>query len=330
MATKVEIKDLNVIYDNGDGVRDVTLDIYESEILTLLGPSGCGKTTILRAIGGFNTVTSGTIMIDGQEVSHLQPEDRPTGMVFQGYNLWPHMTVYENLAFGLKLRKIKKSDIKAKVKDVLDLVKLPGIEKKYPSQLSGGQQQRVAIARSILLEPAVLLLDEPFSALDAKIRQEMRLELKRIQHNLNLTVVFVTHDQEEAMSISDRIVVMEKGRISQIGSPNEIYDNPHSEYVASFIGAMNFIEDVDGQRLAIRYEDVLLSDQDDYEESAIIEDVMLIGHYAVVSLKTDKGQALKSYVSRTESRRYHTGDSVTYKVAKQQVYPNSQEKVVGA
>ena len=168
MTVKVKVKDLSIIYDNGDGVRDVNLDIYENEILTLLGPSGCGKTTILRAIGGFNKVTQGSILIDDQEITNLEPEDRPTGMVFQGYNLWPHMSVYDNLAFGLKLRKVKKVEIKEKIKNVLDLVKLPGIEKKYPAQLSGGQQQRVAIARSILLEPAVLLLDEPFSALDAK------------------------------------------------------------------------------------------------------------------------------------------------------------------
>ncbi|WP_028125663.1 ABC transporter ATP-binding protein [Eremococcus coleocola] len=324
MTVKVKVKDLSIIYDNGDGVRDVNLDIYENEILTLLGPSGCGKTTILRAIGGFNKVTQGSILIDDQEITNLEPEDRPTGMVFQGYNLWPHMSVYDNLAFGLKLRKVKKVEIKEKIKNVLDLVKLPGIEKKYPAQLSGGQQQRVAIARSILLEPAVLLLDEPFSALDAKIRQEMRLELKRIQQDLNLTVVFVTHDQEEAMSISDRIVVMDKGHISQLGTPNEIYDNPQSQYVASFIGAMNFLPTETGQIMAIRLEDVLVGPASMYEQKAEVEAIMLVGHYAILSLKTQNNQHLQSYVTRTESAKYLEGNAISYQIAKYQMYDKKE------
>ena len=177
-------------------------------MLTLLGPSGCGKTTILRAIGGFNQIDSGRILLDGKEIQDLQPEKRPTGMVFQSYNLWPHMTIYENMAFGMQIRKCPKEQIKKEIQKMLELVRMDGSEKKYPSQLSGGQQQRIAIARALVLKPSLLLLDEPFSALDAKIRGQMREELKRIQREAGLTVMFVTHDQEEAMAISDRIAVM--------------------------------------------------------------------------------------------------------------------------
>ena len=213
-------------YDNGDGVEHINLKIYEGEIVTMLGPSGCGKSTILRTIGGFLDVTDGDILIDNESIVKLPPEKRPTAMVFQSSNLWTHMTVYENLAFGLKLRKIPKDQIRADIDKHLKLVSMSGFEKKYPTQLSGGQQQRIAIARSLLLKPSVLLLDEPFSALDAKIRQQMREELKKIQAELGITVVFVTHDQEEAMALSHRIVVMNKGKFEQVGTPTEIYDNP--------------------------------------------------------------------------------------------------------
>ena len=252
---KLQLKDMTKKYDNGDGVEHINLDIYEGEIVSFLGPSGCGKTTILRAIGGFHDVTSGDITIDGQSIVGLPPEKRPTAMVFQSYNLWPHMTVYENLAFGLKLRKMPKSQIDSEIQAHLKLVSMSGSEKKYPSQLSGGQQQRIAIARSLLLKPSLLLLDEPFSALDAKIRHQMREELKKIQSDLGITVVFVTHDQEEAMSLSHRIVVMNKGKFEQVGTPTEIYDNPHSKYVASFIGEMNFIQDGE-KTIAVRPENV--------------------------------------------------------------------------
>ena len=219
---KIKIEDLSVIYENGDGVRNIYMDVYEGEILTLLGPSGCGKTTILRAIGGFNKATDGKIIIDEEDITKLPPEKRPTSMVFQSYNLWPHMSVYENLAFGLKLRKIDPKIIKKEIDEMLVLLKMKGFEDKYPTQLSGGQAQRIAIARSLLLKPTVLLLDEPFSALDAKIRVQMREELKRIQAELNISIAFVTHDQEEAISLSHSIVVMEKGKIAQIGTPAEM------------------------------------------------------------------------------------------------------------
>ena len=245
---KLQIKDMTKKYDNGDGVEHINLDIYEGEIVTFLGPSGCGKTTILRTIGGFLDVTSGDITIDGQSIIGLPPEKRPTAMVFQSYNLWPHMTIYENLAFGLKLRKVPKAEIDADIKKMLALVSMSGCEKKYPNQMSGGQQQRIAIARSLLLKPSLLLLDEPFSALDAKIRQQMREELKKIQSDLGITVVFVTHDQEEALAISDRIAVMKEGNIMQVGTPEAIYKKPENTFVAGFIGVSNFVEcEVDGK-----------------------------------------------------------------------------------
>lgn len=318
---KVSIKNFSKIYDNGDGVRDINLDIQENEILTLLGPSGCGKTTILRSLGGFVEPSGGTILIDGQDVTHLPPEKRPTGMVFQSYNLWPHMNVYENLAFGLKLRKESKATINQKIKEILELVKLPGIERKFPSQLSGGQQQRVAIARALLLQPEVLLLDEPFSALDAKIRVEMREELKRIQQELNLTVVFVTHDQEEAMSISHRIVVMDKGVISQIGTPDEVYDHPNSHYVASFIGEMNFLEKGDKIK-AIRPEDVQIGLANELERPATIQTKMVMGHYVMLEIiDQETKEAIKAFTQRKAALELAEGDAISYSVVKSLEFP---------
>ena len=193
---KLQITGMEKKYKNGDGVENINIDVYEGEFVTMLGPSGCGKSTILRTLGGFLDIDKGDVLIDGQSVKNLPPEKRPTAMVFQSYNLWPHMTVYENLAFGLEIKKVPKNKIRSEIERGLKLVNMSGYEKKYPGQLSGGQQQRIAIARALLLKPSVLLLDEPFSALDAKIRAQMREELKKIQEELNITVVFVTHDQE--------------------------------------------------------------------------------------------------------------------------------------
>lgn len=315
---KVQIKDMDKIYPNGDGVRDVNLDIREGEIITLLGPSGCGKTTILRTLGGFLDVTEGAILINGEDVTAMPPEKRPTGMVFQSYNLWPHMTVEENLSFGMKLRKIPKKTIKKDIEDMLDMMRLPGMEKKYPSQLSGGQQQRIAIARSLLLKPAVLLMDEPFSALDAKIRMQMREELKRIQRELNITVVFVTHDQEEAMSLSHRIVVMDKGKMAQVGTPEEIYDEPANSYVASFIGEMNFLEREDEQ-IAFRPEDILLHSNGAGAHSGIIQTIMLLGHYASVSIKTTNA-TIKAFVPRKDASELEENQLVHFDLEKSITY----------
>ena len=315
---KLQIKDMTKTYDNGDGVEHINLDIYEGEIVTFLGPSGCGKTTILRTIGGFLDVTSGDITVDGQSIIGMPPEKRPTAMVFQSYNLWPHMTIYENLAFGLKLRKVPKAEINADVKKYLDLVSMPGCEKKYPGQLSGGQQQRIAIARSLMLKPSLLLLDEPFSALDAKIRQQMREELKKIQQDLGITVIFVTHDQEEAMSLSHRIVVMNKGKFEQTGTPAEIYDKPATLHVASFIGEMNFLKK-DGKTIAVRPEDLTVTEGSGGQFDATVRTVMLLGHYVVMTAQHGD-DVIKCYINRELSEKLKEGDRVSLTVGKHTVF----------
>lgn len=314
---KLEIKDMAKKYDNGDGVEHINLKVYEGEIVTFLGPSGCGKSTILRAIGGFSDITSGDILIDGKSIAGLAPENRPTAMVFQSYNLWPHMTIYENLAFGLKLRKVPKKTMDEDIKKMLALVSMSGSEKKYPGQLSGGQQQRIAIARSLLLKPSLLLLDEPFSALDAKIRQQMREELKRIQSELGITVIFVTHDQEEAMAISDRIAVMKQGCIEQLGHPTEIYDDPHSRFVAEFIGEMNFVEQ-NGQTLAVRPEDVALQPAAG-QGMARVESIMPLGHYTQIVLRGADSTRLKVFVPREQAAQYTLGQEADYTFLRQKV-----------
>lgn len=316
-TVKLKISDMTKKYANGDGVEHINLDIYEGEIVTMLGPSGCGKSTILRTIGGFLDVTGGDIEIDGQSIVNMPPEKRPTAMVFQSYNLWTHMTIYENLAFGLKLRKVPKAEIDASVKHHLALVSMSGTEKKYPGQLSGGQQQRIAIARSLMLKPSVLLLDEPFSALDAKIRQQMREELKKIQSELGITVVFVTHDQEEAMALSHRIVVMNKGVFEQVGTPTEIYDNPASKYVASFIGEMNFIEG-DDKIIAVRPEDISITDTP-ADIAGTVRTIMILGHYVEVNVQCGD-TVIKCFVQREQADHLNVGDPVHLAFAKQKEF----------
>lgn len=307
-SIKLFLKNLSKRYPNGDGVEGINIDIYEGELLTMLGPSGCGKTTILRAIGGFVEPDSGEIILDGENIVNMPPEKRPTAMVFQGYNLWPHMTIYDNLAFGLKLRKTDKKQIENEVEEALRLVKMEGTEKKYPSQLSGGQQQRIAIARALLLKPSLLLMDEPFSALDAKIRSQMREELKKIQSELSITILFVTHDQEEAMAISDRIIVMNKGVIEQIGTSEEIYDRPASKFTAEFIGNMNFINK-DDEIIAARPENIVLSKEKGSGFSGSVDNVMILGHFVEVAVDTEKG-IIKAFLPREEAKGFSVGDKV--------------------
>jgi putative spermidine/putrescine transport system ATP-binding protein len=222
-------------------VHDLTLEVRNGELMCLLGPSGCGKTTTLRMIGGFETPDAGDIRIDGRSVTALPPERRPTAMVFQRYNLWPHMTVAGNVAFGLRVRRLPRARIEAKVRDALAMVGLRDAGGKYPHQLSGGQQQRVAVARALVLEPQLLLLDEPFSNLDARLRVRMREEVKQLQRSIGITTVFVTHDQEEALTLADRIAVMRDGLLEQVDTPERLYDRPRTLFVADFIGTMNVL-----------------------------------------------------------------------------------------
>ena len=223
-------------------VKDVSLDITPGSFVTLLGPSGCGKTTTLRMIAGFESPDEGEIYLGGEAINALTPNKRDTAMVFQSYALFPHYNVFDNVAYGLKLRKVPKEEIQRRVTDILSLVELSGMESRMTNQLSGGQQQRVALARALVVEPGVLLFDEPLSNLDAKLRVQMRTEIRRIQQKLGITAIYVTHDQSEAMSISDQIIIMQKGVIAQIGTPMEIYYHPVNEFVADFIGEANFLK----------------------------------------------------------------------------------------
>jgi iron(III) transport system ATP-binding protein len=222
-------------------VNDVSLHIEPGELVTLLGPSGCGKTTALRMVAGFEAPTSGKVFIGDRDVTNTPPNSRNTAMVFQSYALFPHMTVRENIGYGLRFRNMPKPDAEQKVEHIMELVGLSGFGDRSPNQLSGGQQQRVALARALVVEPRVLLFDEPLSNLDAKLREQMRGEIRRIQKNLSITAVYVTHDQNEAMSISDRVVVMREGQIEQVGTPEEIYAKPATRFVADFVGKVNFV-----------------------------------------------------------------------------------------
>jgi iron(III) transport system ATP-binding protein len=229
-------------YGKTVAVDRVNLAIEDGEIMTLLGPSGCGKTTTLRCIAGFLIPDEGEIYLGNRQMANLPPERRGIGFVFQNYALWPHMTVFDNLAFGLRLRRVAKSEIKKRVDEVLALVRLSSFAERYPRQLSGGQQQRIALARALVIQPGVLLLDEPLSNLDAQLREEMRFEIRELQKTLGITAVYVTHDQAEALVLSDRIAVMHDGVITQIGTPEQIYNQPNNRFVAGFIGLSSFVE----------------------------------------------------------------------------------------
>lgn len=242
MSELIKIKKLTKEYDGHVVLKGINLDINENEFVTLLGPSGCGKTTTLRIIGGFEEANGGEVLFDGQDISKLPPYKRELNTVFQKYALFPHMNVFDNVAFGLKIKKMDKETIHHKTMKILEMVGLKDYDKRHIQQLSGGQQQRVAIARALVNEPKVLLLDEPLGALDLKLRKTMQLELKNIQKEVGITFIYVTHDQEEALTMSDTIVVLNEGTIQQIGSPTDIYNEPENRFVAQFIGESNIVE----------------------------------------------------------------------------------------
>ena len=264
---KCYTKDVPVIYD-------FNLTINEGEFVTFLGPSGCGKTTILRMLAGFETPTSGEILFNGKDISELPPNERKFNTVFQKYALFPHLNIYDNISFGLKEKKIPKNEIKKKVKRVLEIVDLEGFEKRKIDSLSGGQQQRIAIARAIVNEPRILLLDEPLSALDYKMRQEMQIELKNMHKELGITFIFVTHDQEEALMMSDKIVVLSEGRIQQIGTPEDIYNEPQNAFVADFIGESNIFKGIMTGHMKVRFCGGEFIGMDDVPEGTLVDVVV--------------------------------------------------------
>nr|WP_246582986.1 ABC transporter ATP-binding protein [Clostridium simiarum] len=265
-------------------VKGISLDVEKGEFLTILGPSGCGKTTTLRMIAGFEQLTGGELYIDKEEVSSKAPYERNVNTVFQNYALFPHLNVFDNIAFGLTMKKVSKADIKQKVNEMIKIVRLEGYEKRMPSQLSGGQKQRVAIARAIINNPKVLLLDEPLGALDLKLRKQMQLELKHLQRELGITFIYVTHDQEEALTMSDRIAVMNEGNIEQIASPEEIYERPTTKFVADFIGETNLIE---GKVSSIEKEDVLL-EVEEGEKIRVENSDFSIGELVCIAVRPER------------------------------------------
>ena len=294
MMDTLSLRKVNKYFKDIHAVKEISFEVGEGEFVSLLGPSGCGKTTTLRMIAGFEEVSSGAVHIAGQDVTTTPPFRRNTGMVFQNYALFPHMTVADNIAFGLRMRKFPKAEIADHVRQTLALIQLDGYEERYPQQLSGGQQQRVALARALAIEPAVLLLDEPLSNLDAKLREEMRIEIRRIQRKVGITSLFVTHDQEEALTLSDRIIVMNEGHIIENGTPLEIYSAPNSAFAASFIGHSNSFQgtilehDESGQAVIKTDRDLVFRSHSSAEQKAG-DQVLVLIRQERMRLSTDNG-----------------------------------------
>src|SRR5438477_7790991 len=318
----IELKHVSKQFGEVQAVNDVTFSVSEGELLALLGPSGGGKTTVLRLIAGLEVPTDGHIFVRGQRVNDIKVQKRNIGFVFQNYALFQNMTVFKNIAFGLKVKKWKSADAKARVAELLELLGLQELEKRFPHQLSGGQRQRVAIARALAPKPSVLLLDEPFGAVDAKIRQELREWLVRLHHDLNVTTLFVTHDQEEAMEVSNRIVIFSKGNLEQIGTPREIYEEPVNEFVARFIGVLNVLElevrdgvarlgelefpahgQAEGQKLRIGFRPYAVqvsADLTQYRYHAVLRHTFFLGVLLRVELELPSGLVIRARMSKEE------------------------------
>jgi sulfate/thiosulfate transport system ATP-binding protein len=339
----IELKSISKKFGSVVAVNNVSFSVKEGELMALLGPSGGGKTTVLRMIAGLELPTSGDVFIRGQRVNDLRVQQRNIGFVFQNYALFKHMTVFKNIAFGLKIKKWKRLDIEARIAELLRLFGLEGLERRYPHQLSGGQRQRVAIARALAPKPSVLLLDEPFGAVDAKIRQELREWLVRLHHELNVTTVFVTHDQEEALELSNRIVIFSGGALEQVGTPREVYEEPANEFVARFIGAMNVLElDVrggkarigelefpahgatEGQKLRIGFRPYAVqisSDLSEYRYRAVLRHTFFLGVLLRVELELPSGLTIRARMTKEDYARHglEEGREVSCQIKKYRV-----------
>ena len=321
MAAFLEVQNLTKTFGTTTVVKGVSFAFDKGEFISLLGPSGCGKTTILRMIAGFESPSGGAIRVDGQDITSLKPNQRQLGMVFQAYALFPNLNVGDNIGFGLKIAGMPAEQRRARVEEMLKLIGLSGFDKRYPYEMSGGQQQRVALARAIAPKPRLLLLDEPLSALDAKIRVSLREEIRAIQRELGITTVFVTHDQEEALTISDRVVVMNAGNIEQLGAPHEIYNKPATRFVATFVGQLNALPASFGSDRAIRPELISLSPRPDADASltGTVTDVGFLG--SVVRLRVDVDGTLVSIdtFNNHAENPPRRGDTVTLHFAQKDV-----------
>lgn len=331
MENIIELKHVSKVFED-DGfvaVDDFNLEVKRGEFVTFLGPSGCGKTTTLRMIAGFDLPSRGKILLTGKDITNLPPYERPINTVFQRYALFPHMNIYENIAFGLKQKKIPKTEISRKVKRVLALVDLEGFEKRSVSTLSGGQQQRIAIARALVNEPEILLLDEPLGALDLKMRQEMQVELKNMHERLGITFIYVTHDQEEALTMSDKIVVINEGKIQQMGTPEEIYNEPHNTFVADFIGESNIFDGLVTGKLKARFCGGEFACVDEFEQGTHITAIVRPEDVQIVPV--GEGQ-INGFVSSLTFRGMHYEIAVQSgknEIIVQSIHPASKGERVG-